>query len=553
MNKRLLAVLSLGLLSGWTASCADALPQSPVTARGREVVVVYNKKVRESKEIADHYASARGVPDNQVLGFDLSSGEGMSRAEFRDELQRPLAKELSSRKLWRIGSETLPAMSNAPSRTVWKVNESKIRYAVLCYGVPLRIKSDPTLKEPGMENLRPELRRDEAAVDSELTVLPLIEERPPLFSPLRNPVYTATNTGWLHPTNGILLVSRLDGPTPEIARKLVDKAIEAETNSLWGRAYFDIRKPTEPGMQQGDDWIRGAAEMCRQLGFQTHLDEAPGTIPAGFPMSQIAFYAGWYAPDATGPFAQADVEFMPGAFAYHLHSHSAHMIRTNTAWVGPFLIKGVTATMGTVHEPYLAGTPDVAVFASRFIYYRMTFGEAAWAAQPVLSWQTTVVGDPLYRPFGPDPEALHDRLLRENSPLLDWSYLRLVNLNMAVGKSIDEVVLFLEALKPTTRSAVLSEKLGDLYLAQGKPSSAIHAYESALKFQPSAQQKIRLRMVIAEKLTDLGEKEKALEAYRMLLKEAPSYPDRSVIETRMSALSGQTPASQPAQTNQPTL
>jgi hypothetical protein len=29
-----------------------------------------------------------------------------------------------------------------------------------------------------------------------------------------------------------------------------------------------------------------------------------------------------------------------------------------------------------------------------------TFGEAAWAAQPVLSWQTTVIGDPLYRPFG---------------------------------------------------------------------------------------------------------------------------------------------------------
>ena len=28
-----------------------------------------------------------------------------------------------------------------------------------------------------------------------------------------------------------------------------------------------------------------------------------------------------------------------------------------------------------------------------------TFGDAAYYAEPVLSWQTTFVGDPLYRPF----------------------------------------------------------------------------------------------------------------------------------------------------------
>ena len=40
-------------------------------------------------------------------------------------------------------------------------------------------------------------------------------------------------------------------------------------------------------------------------------------------MSQIALYAGWYERNASGPFAQPKVEFMPGAFAYHLHSFSA--------------------------------------------------------------------------------------------------------------------------------------------------------------------------------------------------------------------------------------
>jgi hypothetical protein len=37
----------------------------------------------------------------------------------------------------------------------------------------------------------------------------------------------------MHPTNGILLVTRLDGPSASIARGLVDKALEAETNGLW--------------------------------------------------------------------------------------------------------------------------------------------------------------------------------------------------------------------------------------------------------------------------------------------------------------------------------
>ena len=195
--------------------------------------------------------------------------------------------------------------------------------------------------------MRPEMRRNEAAVDSELALLPLIEERLPLGGPLRNPVYTATNAAALHPTNGVLLVGRIDGPTPEIARGLIDKALEAEADGLWGRAYFDLRNTSEPGYQIGDNMIRSAAEMCRRLGFETVVDQNPGTFAAGFPMSQIALYIGWYVENVSGPFAQPVVEFMPGAFAYHLHSFSARTLRSATqGWVGPLLAKGATATLG---------------------------------------------------------------------------------------------------------------------------------------------------------------------------------------------------------------
>jgi tetratricopeptide (TPR) repeat protein len=217
---------------------------------------------------------------------------------------------------------------------------------------------------------------------------------------------------------------------------------------------------------------------------------------------------------------------MPGAFAYHLHSFSADNLRTtNQNWVGPFLAKGVTITMGCVYEPYLAGTPDMAVFVSRLIFNGFSFGEAAYASQPVLSWQTTFVGDPLYRPFGRNPEELQNDLERRRSPLLAWSYLRLLNVNRAAGKSLGDCVALLENAPLTKTNAVLSEKLGDLYASQGKPSSAVSAYENALKFDPTPMQKLRLLLTLGDKLAALDKAEESFGTYQRILHDFPNYPD----------------------------
>jgi uncharacterized protein (TIGR03790 family) len=504
---------------------------------GGEVIIVYNTRVPESKGVADYYAERRQVPANQIFGFALSTNQDISRKEFHEAFQRPLAKALEAGKLWHIAPCSVPATTNHPARVEPKVVESKIRYAVLCYGVPLRIQADSELKEEGAQDLRTELRRNEAAVDSELALLPLIEQNLLLAGPLRNPVYTGTNLAMLHPTNGVLLVTRLDGPTPAVARGLVDKALEAETNGLWGRAYFDLRNIAEPGLKQGDDWIRGASEICRHLGFETVVDEKPGTFPAGFPMSHIAFYIGWYDPDVSGPFTEPTVEFMPGAFAYHLHSTSAETLRsTNQHWLGPLLAKGATITMGCVYEPYLGGTPDMAVFTARLVFYGFTFGEAAYAAQPVLSWQTTVVGDPLYRPFGKNADQLHRELAVRHSKFLEWSYLRLLNLNLTVGKPLLSVVPLLEQLEMTQASAVLTEKLGDLYAAQGKPSSSVHAYTRALELDPSPQQRLRLLLTLGEKLPALDRAPEAYAVYQKLLQQFPHYPDKLAIYKKLLPL-----------------
>jgi uncharacterized protein (TIGR03790 family) len=507
-----------------------------VRAGGDEVVVIYNTQVPESKAIADYYARMRQVPEKQIYGFALTPNEEMSRAEFRDSLQKPLEEKLEADGLWKFAKRVVIATNSGLMHVEYRVAASKIRYAVLCYGVPLKIAPDPNLHELAADNLRPELRRNEAAVDSELAWLPLSKNDVMLSGPLPNWVYGVTNTALLNPTNGILLVARLDGPSPEIARGLVDKALEAERDGLWGRAYFDERDMTDPGYKLGDDWISAAAKISREIGLETTEDNNPGTFPADFPMSQIAIYAGWYANDADGPFALPKVEFMPGAFAYHLHSFSAATLRSITQnWCGPLLAKGATCTMGCVYEPYLSCTPNVAAFLGRFAS-GYTFGEAAWAAQPALSWQTTVVGDPLYRPYGKSLAQLHAELARTHNPLIEWSFLRLADLDLAHGLPVAQLANFIENLPATSNSAVLSEKLADLYEKQGKPSSAIDTYELALTRHPSPEQRIRIRLALGDKLVAAGRETDAIENYKQLLAESADYPGKPSVEAKMAAL-----------------
>ena len=513
----------------------------PLVARGGgdEVVVVYNTRVPASKAVAEHYAAARHVPSTQIFGFALTTNEVITRADFTDFLQKPLVDDLVSAGLWKFGDSKIAANGGVPAHTEARVVSSKIRYAALCYGVPLKIAPGSPIDDIVDKLTKPEFRRDEASVDSELAWLPLVKMKVPLEGPLPNLLYASTNQAMLSPVEGVLLVSRLDGPTPEIANGLVDKALEAEKNGLWGRAYFDIRnEPTNNSYYLGDMWIRAAADICRQQGFDVDMDTNSGTYPASFPMSQIAVYAGWYDGDVSGPFTLPAVEFMPGAFAYHLHSFSAETIRSTTSrWCGPLLAKGVTCTMGCVYEPYLQFTPNIAVFLQS-LCNGYTFGEAAWSSQLALSWQTTVIGDPLYQPFNKPPAALHAQLSHAKSPLIEWSFEKLVNLDHLRGVRAADLAGFLENLPATAKSAVLTEKLADIYDSLGKPSSAIDAWQNALKLSPSPEQRIRIRLTLGQKLIEQNRTADAIENDKKLLAEAPGYPGKSQVEEELKKLQG---------------
>jgi hypothetical protein len=54
--------------------------------------------------------------ENQIYGFTLSTGDEMSRDEFRDLLQKPLAHWLEQDGFWQFGSVTNMMTNGEPAR-----------------------------------------------------------------------------------------------------------------------------------------------------------------------------------------------------------------------------------------------------------------------------------------------------------------------------------------------------------------------------------------------------------------------------------------------------
>ena len=484
-------------------------------AAGNEVLVIYNAQMPASEAVARHYARRRSVPDSQLLGLRLPDSGTISRADYISGIQEPVRKYLVEKGLaeWVPDSSSPPQGRKATARNRLRLIRSEIRYLLLCYGVPWYIPHDPSMRsETG--GIPAQFLRNDASVDDELALLPRLGFNDPIAtSP--NPVVGATNAAQIHPTNGVFMVTRLDGPTPEIARGLVDKALEAESRGLWGHAYIDLRAITNGPYWWGDRMITNAAVAAKRLGFETFVDNQPASLGVGYPLSQVALYVGWYDSGVTGPFYRASVEFLPGAFAYHLHSFSAANLRSASEnWVGPLLARGATATMGCVAEPYLDFTPNPAMFLERWGYVGMTLGEAATAAHPVLSWQTVVVGDPLYRPFGRLLADDGKRLDAANDPSTAYALVRNANFQLMAGRPVEAVRDQLEGQRWATNHAVVAEKIGRLYWSSIRVRRALEWYDTALGLtNATPMQRRRLLLDSIEAHRVLGQ---PAEAYRCL-------------------------------------
>lgn len=335
------------------------------------VLIVANDKADGSVEIAEYYAELRGIPADQILKLSASDKEEISRDDFNKEVL-PKIKE------YVLAHDNILAI--VPTR-----------------GVPLKIKQEATGEKGPFKG------RDFASVDGELALIRYGEYD--IDGIVENPILDSKEHITLE--SKILVVCRLDGPTIEIAKGLVEKAILAETLGCYGESFLDTRGLTKAdGYTQRDDIMEKVEDSWKAAGLP-YIHDTEGPV---FDLSQrdeTLHYYGWYAGNPNS--WKGEVKFRTGGICIHLHSFSGSTVRDiKRNWVAPLLNWNATATYGTTYEPYTTGFPYEHIFWDRLIN-GWCFGEAGQVANQLLSWQAVFCGDPLYTPYPEGYQELHQR------------------------------------------------------------------------------------------------------------------------------------------------
>ena len=219
-------------------------------SRPRRVVILSNSRQPESVQLAEFYAEKRAVPAANILALPLPEAEDITWREFIDQVWQPVQDELYKRR-WIEG--TASSLLDRLGRRRYAFSGNRISYLVVCRGVPLRIYNDPTLLEEKVgRKINPELNKNEAAVDSELSLL----ATEPMRQPDRcNPLFANDRTPSFN-VRMVVKVSRLDGPTWESAR-LVRRRWKPNAPGCWAPLCR-----SQGAGRRGDQWLEATAHQA---------------------------------------------------------------------------------------------------------------------------------------------------------------------------------------------------------------------------------------------------------------------------------------------------
>jgi uncharacterized protein (TIGR03790 family) len=381
------------------------------------VLVVVNATVSHGAEPAAHYMSQRGIPADNIVRVSLPEGETVSRRQYDDAIAVPVRKALASLESWR-----------------------RIRCLVLMYGMPLRVAApeigpDDQRRIAALQKRREEtqhriealpagetearlrLEKDRSELDAETAAALKTDQSAAVDSEIAlaaagsyalagwqpNPFFLGNQQKELAlDKSRVLMVSRLDGPTPSVVRRIIDAALAVEKQGLSGTAYFDARWPEPGGEPKGgyefyDASLHRAARVVGRSGrLPVRLDAVerlfqPGECP------EAALYCGWYS---LGSYVEA-FSWKPGAVGYHIASSECATLKQagSRVWCKRMLEEGAADVVGPVDEPYVQAFPVPEIFFGLLVDGYLTPAECYAASTPWLSWRMVLVGDPLYRPF----------------------------------------------------------------------------------------------------------------------------------------------------------
>lgn len=481
-------------------------------------VILVNARQPESVALGEFYAEQRGIPRTNLVALSMPAEETITWSTFVDTIWQPLQDELL-RRGWLEGflADKLDPLGRRRSG----ITGHKLAYLVVCRGTPLRIEHDPTTVDPRAEaRLQSEFRTTAAAVDSELTLL--AQNNPSHLGFLPNPLFNTPQAAEVS-AELVVKVTRLDGPSDAAARHLVTSALEAERQGLIGRYYVDLGGPHP----NGDRWLEATRDMLKDLGYFGDVQSGSGTFEVTDRFDAPVLYFGWYTGTANGPFVRPDFRFPPGAIALHIYSFSAATLRSPTqGWCGPLVAHGVAATFGNVFEPYLEFTirPQLLLKA---LAAGKTLGDAAYFATPALSWQTVVIGDPLYCPFKVSLDDQINRLAELPATLAGYVIARRVAVLDSLGLD-DEARALLARGQRDFPSLALALTVARYELKHGKPAAAIAALGFVARLPRLAPGDWPLVRLAAEIVVANGTAREALPLFELLVRAGAPTPEEQL-------------------------
>jgi uncharacterized protein (TIGR03790 family) len=341
-------------------------------------VLVVHAGSGESKRVAEYYMKKRGIPRE-------------NRCEVRTGAQKPDTDLL----YW---DQYESKVAEPIRKCLTRVGKDRILYIVFSFKVPYRLWKVPPHHGVALDAYVADIWGETAGSTQSLN--PYFDPAPPHVGNYAELVSLADYRAQPNAKH-IYSVWRLDAATEELARGLVDKAMEGEKSGLSGQACIDRRmgamdKVNAVGYGGGDWDLHRAAEELRAAGVTVVEDENEaefGHPPAPERCDNAIFYAGWYS---LNHYNDA-FTWKPGAIGIHLDSASAADPRKGPNWSANAVMKGITVTSGAVDEPTLSGLPHPGGIVHDLLA-GANVGDAFLRNTFWLRWMIVNIGDPLYRP-----------------------------------------------------------------------------------------------------------------------------------------------------------
>jgi uncharacterized protein (TIGR03790 family) len=368
----------------------------------------------------------RNIPPENLLALWVTDKERCSRREYENRVAAPVRSFLQEKDPQRTRFRCLLIMYGVPLAVAAPdpTPEEKAELTVQRERVHnLRLKAEEAKKDAGadakeqLEALNKEIKElqdritalsksdQSSSLDSEIALV--LNGTYPLSGWTPNPMFVGFRGKKIdNMPAGALMVSRLDGPSDKIVRRIVDDSLAAEEKGLEGMAYIDARWP-DPGRKElsgyafYDASLHRAAERILQSGRMLAIVDDKGRLFQPGECPNAALYCGWYS---LANYVDA-FTWTKGAVGFHIASQECQTLKQSSSrvWCKMMLEKGVAATIGPVNEPYVQAFPLPEVFFGLLTEGKLTLAECYASSLPFLSWQMVLIGDPLYRPFKASP------------------------------------------------------------------------------------------------------------------------------------------------------